>query len=320
MMTTLSTLLLLTLGVAGIESHFEQNKTADTVRVFLLAGQSNMEGHAVVDLVHEQHYNGGKGTLIRLMDDPVWKTRLSHLRDKEGNWTSRNDVWVRYQPSRGPLKKGPLSIGYAVHEGRHHFGPELQIGHQLGHASKDPVLLIKTCWGGKSLHVDFRPPSAGGTTGPFYKKMIEEYREAIGSVEKDFPSLKGKKLELTGFFWFQGWNDMYTDGALENYTQNFIHLVEDLREEFDVPRLPVVIGQTGNADSSQLHAAQAATEKNPQHKGSIKYVPTRQFLFKAEDSPNTGHGHHWFGHAGSYFEAGNSMGEAMIKLLSQRKK
>ena len=34
------------------------------VKVFVLAGQSNMEGQGVVDLDHPQHYNGGKGTLV----------------------------------------------------------------------------------------------------------------------------------------------------------------------------------------------------------------------------------------------------------------
>ena len=170
-----SLLFILTSLIPGFSTPMTANPSgpekAEVIRVFLLAGQSNMEGHAVVDLDHEEHYNGGRGNLEKLLEDPQWQPRLSHLRDKNGEWTSRDDVIVRYRPSRGPLKKGPLSIGFAVHEGRHHFGPELQIGHRLGQASNDPVLLIKTCWGGKSLHVDFRPPSAGGETGPFYKKM-----------------------------------------------------------------------------------------------------------------------------------------------------
>ena len=28
-------------------------------------------------------------------------------------------------------------------------------------AQPGPILIIKTAWGGKSLHTDFRPPSAG---------------------------------------------------------------------------------------------------------------------------------------------------------------
>ena len=58
---------------------------AEVIRVFLLAGQSNMEGHAVVDLDHEEHYNGGRGNLEKLLEDPQWQPRMSHLRDKNGD-------------------------------------------------------------------------------------------------------------------------------------------------------------------------------------------------------------------------------------------
>ena len=53
---------LLTLLLVSIASvsllHADQNKP---VKVFILAGQSNMEGHGVVDMDHEKNYNGGKG-------------------------------------------------------------------------------------------------------------------------------------------------------------------------------------------------------------------------------------------------------------------
>jgi hypothetical protein len=48
-------------------------------------------------------------------------------------------------------------------------------------------------------------------------------------------------------------------------------------------------------------------------------VPTRAFLRKPEDSPNTGHGHHWFGNAESYLRIGDALGRAMVKLIDKRK-
>jgi hypothetical protein len=135
------------------------------VKVFILAGQSNMEGQAVVDLKGKD-YNEGRGTLESLLNDPAKAPRLKHLRDDQGRWTARDDVWVYYQPQNGPLKAGPLSVGFAVYPGRHHFGPELQFGHVLGDYLNNQVLLIKTAWGGKDLYRDYRPPSSGGTTGP----------------------------------------------------------------------------------------------------------------------------------------------------------
>ena len=51
------------------------------------------------------------------------------------------------------------------------------------------------------------------------------------------------------------------------------------------------------------------------------YVPNTVPLLRApfarpkELSPNTGHGHHWFGNAESYFLIGDALGKAMVKLL-----
>ncbi|MBX3746123.1 MAG: hypothetical protein KF833_12530 [Verrucomicrobiae bacterium] len=143
------------------------------VRVFVLAGQSNMEGQAVVDL-GGRDYNDGKGTLAALLANPATASRYPHLRDASGQWTQRDDVWVHYQREGRPLLAGPLGVGYSIYGGRHHFGPELQLGHVLGDAMDEQVLLIKTAWGGRSLNRDFRPPSSGGETGAYYRRMIAQ--------------------------------------------------------------------------------------------------------------------------------------------------
>ncbi|MGY8650243.1 MAG: sialate O-acetylesterase, partial [Verrucomicrobiia bacterium] len=44
--------------------------SSNAVQVFILAGQSNMEGQGVVDMDHPRDYNGGKGTLNRVMANP----------------------------------------------------------------------------------------------------------------------------------------------------------------------------------------------------------------------------------------------------------
>jgi hypothetical protein len=132
-----------------------------SVKVFILAGQSNMEGQAVVDL-EGKDYNDGKGTLATLMRDPAKRTMFKHLKNARGEWVVRDDVWVRYQRERGPLLAGPLAFGFSVYGDPHHFGPELQFGHVVGDHFENQVLLIKMAWGGKSLFKDFRPPSSSG--------------------------------------------------------------------------------------------------------------------------------------------------------------
>ena len=301
-------------GCANLSSLVEDPQPR--LKVFLLAGQSNMEGQAVVDLDHEQHYNGGRGILTTILRDPLIAAEYGHWQEEDGSWTQRDDVYVSYQPAHGPLKAGELSIGYAVYEGKHHFGPEMELGWELGEHFEEPVLLIKTCWGGKSLMKDFRPPSAGGEVGPFYLQMIEEYRATISSLGERFPELAELEPELCGLFWFQGWNDIYTEGALAAYAENLAKLVMDVRLELDAPGLPFVVGQTGNADNEELWRAQEAATLRPEFEGAASYVPTRAFLREPKDSPNQGHGHHWFGNAESYLRVGDAMGKAMVELLS----
>lgn len=291
--------------------------------VFVLAGQSNMEGQAVADL-DGMDYNDGKGTLKRLFDDPAKAPLVKHLRDRRGEWTVRQDVWIRYRLENGTLKAGPLTLGFTPYDGKHHFGPELQFGHVMGDYLLTPVLLIKTAWGGKSLYRDFRPPSSGGAVGPYYKKMIAEVRQGLADLKKDFPSYDGRGCRLAGFVWYQGWNDgVDPDHAVPEYEQNLVNWIKDVRKEFESPRLPVVIGElTGPwveaPDTwAALRKAQASAAARPEFRGNGLFVPTHDFVRKPGDSPNPGHGHHEFGNAETYFLVGDALGQAMKKLLSK---
>ena len=93
------------------------------IQVFILAGQSNMEGQGVVDLYHPEYYNSGRGTLLHVLSDPEKVKVYQHIRDKEGKWVVRDDVWCRFRTKR-EVRKGPLTIGFAGYPGKHHIGPE----------------------------------------------------------------------------------------------------------------------------------------------------------------------------------------------------
>jgi hypothetical protein len=295
------------------------------VKVFILAGQSNMEGQAVADLKGKD-YNDGKGTLTALLNDPAKAPLVKHLSTERSAWTVRDDVWVRYQREKQPLLVGPLTIGFAVYGGKHHFGPELQFGHVVGDHFTQQVLLIKTAWGGKSLHTDFRPPSSGGEVGPYYAKMVSEVREALANLRKDFPTYSGQGYELAGFVWYQGWNDgVDPKKAVPEYEQNLVNLIKDVRKEFKTPNLPVVVGElTGPwvdapGEWATLRKAQANAASRPEFKGNVLFVPTHDFVRPAKESPNPTHGHHEFGNAETYFLVGDAMGKGMVKLHAQPK-
>ena len=294
------------------------------VQVFVLAGQSNMQGQGVVDLDHEKYYNGGNGNLENAMRNPDTADLYKHLKDKKGNWVVRDDVWVWHKTERAGLKKGGLGIGYTSYPGKHHIGPELQIGHRLGDQIDSQVLLIKTAWGGKSLHKDFRPPSSGGEVGPYYTRMLNEVQQSLNDLPKDFPGYNNRGYEIAGFVWFQGWNDMYNEQARREYQQNLVNLIHDVRNAWKRPELPVVIGELGNGGEKAaenmlaIRRAQAAVAARPDLKGTVRFVKTTYCARPKDESPNVGHGHHWCGNAESYFLIGDALGKSMVDLLSHR--
>ena len=309
-------------GFAGQIYAQDLGNAPKPVKVFILAGQSNMEGQAVVDL-DGKNYNDGKGTLKALRNDPKKAPLFKHLKNDKGEWTVRDDVWVRYQREKQPLLAGPLSIGFSIYGGKHHFGPELQFGHVVGDHVGSQVLLTKTAWGGKSLYKDFRPPSSGGEVGPYYKKMLAEVRLALDNLKTDFPGYKGQGYELAGFVWYHGWNDgVDPKKAVPEYEQNLVNLIKDVRKDLNAPKLPVVIGElTGPwVDApgawATLRKAQASAADRPEFKGNVIFVETRHFVRAANESPNPGHGHHEFGNAETYFLVGDALGKGMVKLFT----
>ena len=273
-------------------------KELKPVKVFILSGQSNMEGKGRIDplLNHQIHA-------------PETRDFFAHLH-KDGKYIERDDVWINYLERRGKL-----TVGYGS-PGR--IGLELEFGHVMGNHYDEPVLLIKTAWGGKSIHRDFRPPSSGGSTGEFYKKMLAEYREGLVKLGDEFPQLAKRKPELSGFVWFQGWNDMFDGDALKEYEANLINLVKDVRKEFRQPNLPVVIGELGNggpkAGNNMLAIREAQKAAAKALGPNTMFVQTTQFARPAKESPNVGHGHHWYGNAESYFLIGDALGQALLRL------
>ena len=292
--------------------------SSQPVKVFVLAGQSNMEGQGRVS-------EGSRATLEMLVKKDDAGT-YQHLVDKDANWTVRDDVWIYYNRQSNPVKGG-LTIGQGTNSEK--IGPELQIGHILGDMLENQVLLIKTCWGGKSLAGDFRPPSSGGQTGKYYRDMLSTVEDVLSHLDTYFPNYKGQGYEIAGFFWWQGWNDACLGRkAVNEYTDNLANLIRDVRAEWKVPDLPVVIATSGNGGNpptikdgvfmrihDDLVPAQRAVAKIPEFKTTVAIAETWDFWRSPKESPADA-GHHWNDNAESYFQVGTAMGSSMMKLLS----
>lgn len=286
------------------------------VKVFILAGQSNMEGHGFIKA--DPKRNEGKGSLEYVTRLPATADRFKHLLGPDGKWAARDDVWIHYLD-----RKGKLTAGFGVKEDR--IGPELGFGFVIGDAFEEPVLLIKLAWGGKSLAKDFRPPSAGGEVGPFYKEIVERTKAVLKDLKKEFSEIGDRGYELAGFGWHQGWNDRVNQAFNDEYEKNLAHFIRDVRKDLGVKDLPFVIAETGMTGPEEKHPralalmkAQAAVAEYVEFKGNVAFVSTRSFWRDKEVSP-TAQGYHWNSNAETYYLIGEAMGTAMKKLCEKKR-
>ena len=199
------------------------------VKVFILAGQSNMEGKGYVEIGHGG-VEGAIGSLrYEVNNDPA---NYGQLVDTNGDWIVRNDVWIWSTTDGG--EKGNLTVGYGSNAA---IGPEYAFGQVVGEAYSDPVVLIKTAWGGKSLAVDFRPPTAvaerGGTVGYYYTEMINDVKYVLQNLANEFPDYHNQGIEIVGVGWHQGWNDRVNTSYVNEYEQNMANFINDVRADLN---------------------------------------------------------------------------------------
>ena len=127
------------------------NSDAKPLKVFLMAGQSNMEGHAeirTIDFLGEDA-------------DPERAALLKKFKPDGKTLVTRDDVWVmsngaffdKLQPGLGARNESD-KLGDKI-------GPEYAFGSFMGEALEEQILLIKCAEGGTSLYQNWRPPSAG---------------------------------------------------------------------------------------------------------------------------------------------------------------
>lgn len=342
---------------AAVSAVFITGLLADDVnrvKVFVLAGQSNMEGKAPNELLEHQATN------------PKTRDLFAHLR-KEEKWIVRDDVFVKFLDRSGGLTIGFGSPGKT--------GPELEFGTALGNHFTEPVLLIKTAWGGHSLFKNFRSPSARlpsdeklqaeleqaqdrvqkenekrkrndplptmedikQSYGSSYRQMLAEVKATLENCETLFPPLQGKTLELAGFVWFQGWNDQY--GAQDEYASNMTHFIQDVRRDLKAPKLPFVIaamGQNGSKPAQgpllTIREAQLSMNDVPEFQGNVKAFRTDVLVDKAAEDlyPHWkerfeewkliggDHPYHYLGSAIWFNRIGKAMGDAMLELLQEQ--
>jgi hypothetical protein len=295
------------LGLALATAHFapaapQPAAGSKKLKVFVLAGQSNMQGQANVS------------TFDVIGLDPKTAPLLAEMRNPDGTPRVCEHVWVSsIGCGKEPQEEqtGKLTAGFGAAKRGPKIGPEFTFGIYLQKQIDPPILLIKTSWGGKSLSTDFRPPSAGpypfreeqlkqfqqqgkdidkikadkaAATGRYYRTMIEHVKKVLADPKRVCPDYDPQQgWELAGFVWFQGWNDLVDadtypnrskPGGYDQYSKVLADFIRDVRKDLSAPALPFVIGVMGVG---------GPIEKYPPDKQ--RYVPMNAEFRKAMAAP-----------------------------------
>lgn len=237
-----------------------------------------MQGHAHVR------------TIDPMAHDPELAPLLSEMRADDGSLRVCENVWISSIGSSESVKTGQLTAGYGAEARGPKIGPEFTFGIFMEKALDEPILIIKTAWGGKSLNTDFRPPGAGPyvfkeeqleqfqkqgkdvaqmkaqraeATGHYYRLMLEHVRSVLADPKSVYPGYDSNQgYELAGFVWFQGWNDMVDRGTYPNrdkeggygeYSELLAQFIRDVRKDLSAPELPFVIGVMGVNGPTELY-------------------------------------------------------------------
>ncbi|MEC7585154.1 MAG: sialate O-acetylesterase [Planctomycetota bacterium] len=315
-------------------------KMSKRVKVFLLLGQSNMLGFGKI----------GPATDARSLEYAVQQDgRYPFLVDEEGAWTERKDVRnVRVMVGRGGGMR-VFNNEWLTVTGKN-IGPEVGIGHHLGNHFDEPVLILKSCIGNRSLGWDLLPPGskrfeegdkvyAGykdspdswdkGTkpkainwyAGKQYDDDIANAKKVLKDLKKYYPRARG--VEIAGFFWWQGAKDCGNAVHAERYEENLVRLIEQLRKDFKAPKAKFVCATLGNVkegaggNAGKVLEGQMAvdgeTGRHPKFKGNVATVYAHPYC--RGGSANG----HYNGNAQTYMDTGLAMGEAMVALLKNSK-
>ena len=226
---------------------------AKPLKVFILAGQSNMEGPANV------------ASFDYIGDDPATAPLLKMMKGSDGKPTVSEGARITYLTGANDknfVLSGKLTAGYGSMWGQdptkpgRNIGPEFTFGLRMDAAFDEPVLIIKAAWGGKSLHTDFRSPSAGpyempartrelweqhpqgahgipkaedrqkwnaekiAATGVYYRLMMSHVKNVLADPKKVVPGYDAAQgYEIAGFAWLQGFNDMVDGQVYPNHNQ-----------------------------------------------------------------------------------------------------
>lgn len=243
----------------------QENLQSKKVKVFLLAGQSNMDGRAKASDLLESD-----------------KLRLKN---------AQKNVTLYYNFDEGnPLDTTKVATHIAKKFGANYlFGPELFFGIEMSEKYPEhQIVLIKRSRGGMSLYGAWNPNwSLEKATLIKEENQPKLYEEFVRYSKKILSNYNTNNYELCGMLWVQGESDSGKKGGVkpsETYQENLTHLITSVRKDFKHSQLPFLLFQVGHGKVVKAMQNIAENDKNvvliPQEKNK-----NSKFYFERNPAP-----------------------------------
>ena len=223
--------LLIFLSYAGLSLAQRVQKT----KVFILAGQSNMDGRGDASKLSE--------TEMKLLTNASKKIHFVYKGTVgEGNAIRYNGELDFTNPWNFVKQKFRIEKC---------FGPELFFGVDLvKNYPKHDYLFIKRSQGGTSLYGAWNP-NWSVEKASFFKEQDKPklYQDFIDLVDAELAKLHPDSYEIIGMLWVQGETDSNTSNgpiAADTYQENLENLIISLRSHYNIPDLPFLMLGVGS--------------------------------------------------------------------------
>ena len=260
-------------------------ETPQVLRVFLLAGQSNMEGA-------DAHAH-------RIDEYPIFK----------GAGAPQSDVLftsLALQEASGSALWKPLAPGES-------FGPEITFARRLKRSGVAPIAIIKSAIGGTTVAFDWNP-SAPNHGQKLYPRTLKLIQDSLHELDR-----RGQRYQLEGILWHQGENDMLDPKLNQHYARGLTELIARLRQDLQAPGLKWFIGEISEKGiwgmDNRRNLAILRQQQDTVLKADplLRWVPTSHLAFEVMDS---GQPHYHFGTQGQ-LQLGEAFANAYLDTVEK---
>jgi len=222
--------------------------------VYLLGGQSNMDGRA--DARTQEWESPGRGNFLNAANSAAYSKEhpdvtIYAANSLAGTWKNQ---WLSLKPGFGS--------GSDLINGYYKFGPELAFGRKMADATPGHnVALIKYSVSGTSLR-DHWNPDIPGTQYTTFKTTVAAALAAL--------TARGDTCAVRGMIWMQGEADSKFPTSTADYEAQLKNFIGRLRLDLALPNMPFVIGEIFTDTyifRSQIRAAQLNTSNTYPYAG-----------------------------------------------------